>query len=68
MNKVNAIGLHQDKAENLAKKRNELLANYSFFYLNTRDFHWKNKGEKFFELHLKSLPWQLRYMMKEQML
>ena len=53
MKKINAIGLHQDKAEDLAKKLNELLANYSIFYQNTRGFHWNIKGEKFFELHLK---------------
>jgi starvation-inducible DNA-binding protein len=45
--------LHQDKAEELANKLNELLANYSIFYQNTRGFHWNIKGEKFFELHLK---------------
>ncbi len=32
---------------------NDLLANYSAFYQNTRGFHWNIKGEKFFELHLK---------------
>ncbi len=53
MKKLNAIGLQQDKAEELAKKLNELLANYSIFYQNTRGFHWNIKGEKFFELHLK---------------
>ena len=53
MKKLNAIGLHQDKAEQLAKKLNDLLANYSIFYQNTRGFHWNIKGEKFFELHLK---------------
>jgi len=53
MKKTNAIGLSQDKAENLAKKLNDLLANYSIFYQNTRGFHWNIKGEKFFELHLK---------------
>ncbi len=53
MKKTNAIGLHQDKAEDLAKTLNELLANYSIFYQNTRGFHWNIKGEKFFELHLK---------------
>jgi starvation-inducible DNA-binding protein len=53
MKKLNSIGLHQDKAETLAKKLNELLANYSIFYQNTRGFHWNIKGEKFFELHLK---------------
>jgi starvation-inducible DNA-binding protein len=53
MKNINEIGLHQDKAEVLAKKLNELLANYSIFYQNTRGLHWNIKGEKFFELHLK---------------
>lgn len=53
MTTINAIGLDQNKAENLAKKLNELLANYSIFYQNTRGYHWNIKGEKFFELHLK---------------
>ncbi len=49
----NAIGLDINKAKNLAKKLNELLANYSIFYQNTRGYHWNIKGEKFFELHVK---------------
>ncbi len=49
----NAIGLESNKADTLAKKLNELLANYSFFYQNTRGYHWNIKGEKFFELHVK---------------
>lgn len=53
MSKLNAIGLDAAKAEKLAKKLNELLANYSIFYQNTRGYHWNIKGEKFFELHLK---------------
>ncbi|MBK9256368.1 MAG: DNA starvation/stationary phase protection protein [Saprospiraceae bacterium] len=53
MNSLNAIGLQQDKAEQLAVKLNELLANYSIFYQNTRGYHWNIKGDKFFELHLK---------------
>lgn len=53
MKNLNSIGLHQGKAEELANKLNELLANYSIFYQNTRGFHWNIKGEKFFELHLK---------------
>lgn len=51
--KTNQIGLDKDKAKNLAKKLNTLLANYSIFYQNTRGYHWNIKGEKFFELHLK---------------
>ena len=53
MNKTNAIGLDTNKSNQLATKLNELLANYSIFYQNTRGYHWNIKGEKFFELHLK---------------
>ena len=53
MEKFNEIGLDQKKAENLAKKLNILLSNYSIFYQNTRGLHWNIQGEKFFELHLK---------------
>ncbi len=49
----NAIGLDINKAKHLAEKLNELLANYSIFYQNTRGYHWNIKGEKFFELHVK---------------
>lgn len=50
---TNAIGIDLNKAEELAAKLNELLANYSIFYQNTRGFHWNIKGDKFFELHVK---------------
>ena len=53
MKNTNAIGLDSSKARLLAEKLNELLANYSIFYQNTRGYHWNIKGEKFFELHLK---------------
>lgn len=53
MNTINAIGLDSNKARQLAEKLNQLLANYSVFYQNTRGSHWNIKGEKFFELHLK---------------
>lgn len=53
MKNLNAIGLDSTKAAHLAEKLNELLANYSLFYQNTRGYHWNIKGEKFFELHLK---------------
>jgi len=49
----NQIGLDEVKCEKLAGLLNELLANYSIFYQNTRGYHWNIKGEKFFELHLK---------------
>ena len=53
MNTINSIGLDRNKSKHLAEKLNELLANYSVFYQNTRGYHWNIKGEKFFELHLK---------------
>lgn len=53
MKTMNAIGLDSHKSENLAGKLNDLLANYSVFYQNTRGYHWNIKGHKFFELHLK---------------
>jgi starvation-inducible DNA-binding protein len=53
MAKTNAIGLDEKKSQQLAEKLNELLANYSIFYQNTRGYHWNIKGDKFFELHLK---------------
>jgi starvation-inducible DNA-binding protein len=53
MKTMNAIGLDEGKSKKLAANLNELLANYSIFYQNTRGYHWNIKGEKFFELHLK---------------
>lgn len=50
---TNKIGLDTEKTAELAVKLNELLANYSIFYQNTRGFHWNIKGHKFFELHVK---------------
>ena len=53
MSKLNSIGLDKKQAKDLADQLNDLLANYSIFYMNTRGFHWNIAGEKFFELHLK---------------
>jgi starvation-inducible DNA-binding protein len=53
MDTLNRIALDTDKSENLAKLLNDLLANYSVLYQNTRGFHWNIKGHKFFELHVK---------------
>ncbi|MBE7442400.1 MAG: DNA starvation/stationary phase protection protein [Flavobacteriales bacterium] len=53
MKNTNAIGLNTKKSKQLADKLNDLLANYSIFYQNTRGYHWNIKGQKFFELHLK---------------
>lgn len=51
MTKLNSIGLDVTKSKVLAEKLNELLADYSIFYQNTRGYHWNIKGDKFFELH-----------------
>ena len=53
MKNLNSIGLDNNKSEELAKKLNTLLANYSIFYQNTRGSHWNIRGQKFFELHVK---------------
>ncbi len=50
---MNRIGLDAAGSKELAGRLNDLLANYSMFYQNTRGYHWNIKGEKFFELHLK---------------
>ena len=41
---TNAIGIDLIKAEDLSNKLNELLANYSIFYQNTRGFTGISKG------------------------
>ncbi|MDH3245325.1 MAG: DNA starvation/stationary phase protection protein [Saprospiraceae bacterium] len=53
MENLNRIGLDKEKCEDLASLLNDLLANYSTFYQNTRGYHWNIIGDKFFELHLK---------------
>lgn len=53
MKNNNNIGLANKDVTKLSEKLNELLANYQFFYLNSRGFHWNIKGQKFFELHAK---------------
>jgi starvation-inducible DNA-binding protein len=49
----NVIGLTQDDSARLRESLNDLLANYSVLYMNTRGYHWNIKGKDFFELHLK---------------
>ena len=53
MSTLNKIGLEKAKTDTLSQLLNELLANYSVFYQNTRGYHWNIKGTNFFELHLK---------------
>lgn len=50
---MNRIGLDPKKSEQLADLLNDLLANYTVFYQNTRGYHWNIQGKKFFELHIK---------------
>ncbi|MDO5615283.1 MAG: Dps family protein [Cruoricaptor ignavus] len=47
------IGLKESQSQEVAKKLNVLLANYSVFYQNTRGSHWNIKGDQFFTLHPK---------------
>lgn len=53
MKGISAIGLDLAKSEKVAEKLNVLLANYSYFYQNTRGFHWNIEGNVFFNLHEK---------------
>ena len=53
METYNRIGLDAGKSKELAALLNDLLANYSILYQNTRGYHWNISGDKFFELHLK---------------
>lgn len=53
MSTLSSIGLDKEKSKELAEKLNDLLANYSVFYQNTRGYHWNISGDKFFELHVK---------------
>jgi starvation-inducible DNA-binding protein len=50
---LTSIGLETSKSNELADQLNDLLANYSVFYMNVRGYHWNIKGDKFFELHAK---------------
>lgn len=36
---MNRIGLYKEKSQELADLLNDLLANYSVFYQNTRGYH-----------------------------
>ena len=49
----NIIGLDKEKATELSRELNDLLANYQLFYQNLRGLHWNIKGKEFFELHVK---------------
>lgn len=50
---LNSIGLNENKAKDLAKDLNNLLANFQVYYQNLRGVHWNIKGKRFFDLHVK---------------
>ena len=53
MKNSNIIGLNETDCAQTSTKLNQLLANYSVFYQNTRGAHWNIKGNQFFTLHPK---------------
>lgn len=53
MKNASIIGLKKADCKKISEKLNELLANYSIFYQNTRGAHWNIKGDQFFTLHPK---------------
>lgn len=50
---MNSMGLDTQKAKDLAKDLNQLLANFQIYYQNLRGIHWNIKGKNFFDLHVK---------------
>lgn len=48
---MNYLGLNKNGTKAIAKELNDLLASYSIYYQNLRNFHWNVKGYNFFELH-----------------
>lgn len=53
MSKNHALVLNEEQAQPIAEKLNVLLADYSIFYQNARNYHWNITGKRFFELHQK---------------
>lgn len=50
---VELIGLSPEKAEQIARSLDLLLAESHVHYMNVRGFHWNIRGAHFFELHVK---------------
>ena len=50
---LNFIGLDSNKAEDLCREMNQLLASTQVFYMNVRGYHWNIQGAEFFQLHAK---------------
>ncbi len=53
MSPKHQLNLDEQQAQAIAQKLNELLADYSIFYQNARNYHWNITGRRFFELHEK---------------
>ena len=53
MKNSSIIGLKETDLTPISERLNQLLANYSIFYQNTRGAHWNIKGQEFFTLHPK---------------
>lgn len=53
MTTQNQLNMDAKQVEAIANKLNELLADYSIFYQNARNYHWNITGRRFFELHQK---------------
>lgn len=53
MSTKQSLVLDQAQAQPIAEKLNVLLADYSIFYQNARNYHWNITGRRFFELHQK---------------
>ena len=47
------IGLDAQATAQLSAGLNDLLADLTVVYMNTRGFHWNIRGKEFFELHAK---------------
>lgn len=48
---MNYLGFSKEEAAKTGESLNLLLANYSIYYQNLRNFHWNISGENFFDLH-----------------
>ncbi|MFK7807864.1 MAG: Dps family protein [Saprospiraceae bacterium] len=48
---MNYLGINRKEITTVVSQLNKLLANYSVYYQNLRNFHWNIQGIHFFELH-----------------
>lgn len=53
MESIDAAGLNRESVGTMAKRLNELLANYAIFYQNVRGYHWRIKDDRFSAMPLK---------------